>query len=339
MNANELQSIIQGALAQQEDRPRAEFEAQINSVNVQLQNMRVETPQVEAYQRVSVQPGAPPCDIPLYIIKSVPDFNGEQDGYVAWRQSATDAYELFKPYQGSCAHYQAVTIIRNKIRGPARALLVSHNTVLNFDAILARLDCSYADKTSLRLLRLKSDQSLMQYYDEVERKLTLVTNKIVMSHDIERATLLNNEVRADALHVFISGLKKNLRAVVFPAQPKDLPSALALAREAEASIERSQFVATYARAMEQKTQNSDFRRTQFRTPDKQGNEKNPHYFKRPDKNQQNGSGRKPEDWADRGDPRQAAEPMDWNPSSSKSKQQHFKQNQYVSQPQNMQAKN
>ncbi|KAH8267405.1 hypothetical protein KR018_008932 [Drosophila ironensis] len=33
----------------------------------------------------------------------------------------------------------------------------------------------------------------MQCYDEVERKLTLVTNKIVMSHDIERATLLNNE--------------------------------------------------------------------------------------------------------------------------------------------------
>jgi len=58
----------------------------------------------------------------------------------------------------------------------------------------------------------------MQYYDEVERKLTLVTNKIVMTHDTERATLLNTEVRGDALHVFISGLRKSLRAVVFPAQ-------------------------------------------------------------------------------------------------------------------------
>jgi len=48
----------------------------------------------------------------------------------------------------------------------------------------------------------------LQYHDEVERKLTLVTNKIVMSHDIERATLLNTEVRADALHVLNSGLKK-----------------------------------------------------------------------------------------------------------------------------------
>jgi len=173
--------------------------------------MRLDPPQVEAYQRVSVQPGAPPCDIPLHVIKSVLDFNGEQDEYVAWRQSATDAYELFKPYQGSSAHYQAVTIIRNKIGGSPRALLVS---VLNFDAILARQDCSDADKTSLRLLRQQleavrqSDQSLLQYHDEVERKLTLVTNKIVMSHDIERATLLNTEVRADALHVLNSGLKK-----------------------------------------------------------------------------------------------------------------------------------
>jgi len=79
-------------------------------------------------------------------VKSVPDFTGVQDEYVAWRQYATDAYELFEPYQGSTAHYQAVTVIRNKIKGPARALLVTHNTVLNFKAILARLDCSYADK-------------------------------------------------------------------------------------------------------------------------------------------------------------------------------------------------
>jgi len=111
-------------------------------------------------------------------VKSVPDFTGVQDEYVAWRQYATDAYELFEPYQGSTAHYQAVTVIRNKIKGPARALLVTHNTVLNFKAILARLDCSYADKTSLLLLRQglesvrQGDQTLMQYYDEVERKLT-----------------------------------------------------------------------------------------------------------------------------------------------------------------------
>jgi len=69
-----------------------------------------------------------------------------------------------------------------------------------------------------------------------------------MTHDSERATLLNTEVRGDALHVYISGLKKSLTAVVFPAQPRYLPAALALSREAEASIERCTFAATYAKA-------------------------------------------------------------------------------------------
>ncbi|KAH8351120.1 hypothetical protein KR084_005183 [Drosophila pseudotakahashii] len=65
------------------------------------------------------------------------------------------------------------------------------NTVLNFDAILARLDCTYADKTSLRVLRQnlemvrQGDADLMEYYDEVERKLTLITSKIVMSHNMD----------------------------------------------------------------------------------------------------------------------------------------------------------
>ena len=63
-----------------------------------------------------------------------------------------------------------------------------------------------------------------------------------------QSTLLNDEVRTDALHAFISGLKKSLKAIVFPAQPKDLASALALAREADDSIERSMFSASYAKA-------------------------------------------------------------------------------------------
>lgn len=250
MNADQIQSLVQAAVAQALAQQQVSFQAQLTAVQEQITSLRVDAPQVEVFQRISVDPTVR-CDIPLDLIKSIPEFDGTQDDYVAWRQSATDAYERFKPYNGSTAHYQAVTIIRNKIRGSARALLVSHNTVLNFDAIIARLDCTYADRTSLRTLRQglemvrQGDLGLMEYYDTVERKLTLVTNKIIMSHDQEGADLLNREVRADALHAFISGLKKSLRVIVFPAQPRDLPSALALAKEAEASIERSLFSSSY----------------------------------------------------------------------------------------------
>lgn len=149
MNVSQIEMLVQ--TANQEQRLWAEFADQISPVNQQLKNLRVEPPEVETYQRVAVQQGAPPCETPLHIVKS--DFTG--------------------------------------IR--ARSLLVSHNTVLNFKGIL---DCSYADKISWRLSRQglasfrQGDQARMQCYDEVKRKLTLVTNKYVMTYDDERATCL-----------------------------------------------------------------------------------------------------------------------------------------------------
>ncbi|KAH8274925.1 hypothetical protein KR018_000893, partial [Drosophila ironensis] len=165
-------------------------------------------PQVEVYKRVVPNPEIK-CDVKLDIVKYLQTINGSHDEYVSRRQAASDAYEVFKRYDGSKAHYEDdVHGIKNKICGAARSLLTSHNTVLNFDAILARLDCTYADKTSLRVPRQnlemvrQGDADIMAYYDEVERKLTLVTNKIVMSHNSDITTILNKEVRNDALHAF-----------------------------------------------------------------------------------------------------------------------------------------
>ena len=99
--------------------------------------------------------------------------------------------------------------------------------------------------------------TLIEYYDEVERKLPLVTNKIVMTLEAVQTTLLNDEVRTVALNAFISVLKKSLKAIVFPAQPKDLASALALAREEEASIDRSMFSASYAKDIAEREQEKE----------------------------------------------------------------------------------
>jgi len=199
MDPSQIQALIDNAVRS----ALSQQQSQINSIAQVIQRLQVKTPAVVSYQKITVVPGVK-CDIKLDIIKSVPDFSGAQDQYVAWRQASIDAYELFKPFDDSSEHYQAVAILRNKVTGPAGALLISYNTVLNFDAILARLDCTYADRTSLRLLRQNLDMvrqgemTLMQYYDEVEKRLTLVTNKIVMSHEQEGADLLNADVRANS---------------------------------------------------------------------------------------------------------------------------------------------
>jgi len=80
--------------------------------------------------------------------------------------------------------------------------------------------------------------TLLQYYDEVEKKLTLLINKTTMTYDNTVAASMNEKYRADALRVFISGTKKSLSDVLFSARPSDLPSALTLAQEVEANHER-----------------------------------------------------------------------------------------------------
>jgi len=115
----------------------------------------VGTPQVEAYKRITLDPNIR-CEVKIDM----------------WRQSDVDAYEIFKPNQGSDAHYQAVSIIKYKIRGSGR-LLVAHN-FMNFDITIPRLEGTYADKAPLRVLRhgletvRQGDLNLMQYYDDVE---------------------------------------------------------------------------------------------------------------------------------------------------------------------------
>jgi len=60
-------------------------------------------------------------------------------------------------------------------------VLPSFNTVLNFEAILARLSFTYADKIPVRVIQQELDTmrqgelSLKKYYDEIEKKLTLLT--------------------------------------------------------------------------------------------------------------------------------------------------------------------
>lgn len=99
------------------------------------------------YQRITVDPGIR-CDVPFDIDKSVTEFSETQD-------EEADCYRrlwVVQALRRRRAHYQTVTIIRNKVKGPVRALLTSYNTVWNYYATIGRLDWINADKSSLRLL-------------------------------------------------------------------------------------------------------------------------------------------------------------------------------------------
>lgn len=253
MDAQQLEQIVQSAVAGALAAQAAFVERRFTDLNNRLeQATRSNAPQVETFSPITINRDVR-CDDGLEVVKSIVDFNGNRDKYVSWRQSATNAYEQFAQFEGSVKHYQAVNIIRNKVVGSADGTLTSFNTPLNFKAIIARLDSSYGDKTPLYLLEQKlsvlrqGQLSVREYYDEVEKGLTKITNKSIMSYELSMATALNEKYRQDALRVFISGLKKSLSDVLFSSQPKDMPHALALAEELEGNRERYNFAASYSK--------------------------------------------------------------------------------------------
>lgn len=313
------------------------FRSELNSLKTEFNKKK----EIVEYQRVKIVPGIE-CDQSLDLVKTLPEFSGKIDEYVAWREAATLAYEVFEPFDGSSRHFYAVGIIRNKIKGPASATLSSFNTVLNFKAIIARLDFTYADKTPTRVILQKlgtlrqGERELLEYYDEVEKTLTLLTNKTLMTHDPAAATVLNEQFRKDALHSFVAGLKKSLKTVVFSAQPEDLPSALSLAQEAEVSNEYSQFAASFAKTSEERNQKPTGQRQHPRYQNNdnnngqgknfqnktQGNNK-AHGQTNPQSNQQGNSQSNSAKQRFQGKDQQsrAPEPMEIDPSTSRFRQQ------------------
>lgn len=276
-----VDSAIQAALAVQ----RQTFEQQLKVIENRFNDFTVSTPEVETYKEISIIPGVK-CDESLDIIKSLPDFEGKHETYVSWRQAAHTAYKIFEEYDGSSRHYQAVAIIRNKIKGSADMTLSSFNTALNFKAIIARLDFTYSDKRPIYLIEQElstlrqGNLTLLEFYDEVERKLTLLTNKTLMTHDKTIAASLNEKYRMDALRVFISGTKKELSNVLFSARPTDLPSALALAQEVESNRERYLFASNFARSREDKGKQRSDQAAPGTSPAEPQTNKNPHFTRK-----------------------------------------------------------
>ncbi|KAH8360901.1 hypothetical protein KR084_005032, partial [Drosophila pseudotakahashii] len=214
-----VQAAIDNALTEQAalNRQREEqLRLTINTLASEVAELRVApaaaqapapAPEIRVYAAIQIRDDVQ-CSEPLDAVKCLPEFAGAQEAYVSWRQAATAAYHIFRRYDGSSRHYQAVIIIRSKIRGPADAVLSSFGTVLNFDAIVSRLDFTYSDKRPMHVIEQElgtlrqGSLTLLQYYDEVEKKLTLLTNKVNMSYEQSMAKILCEKFRDDALRVF-----------------------------------------------------------------------------------------------------------------------------------------
>lgn len=212
MTNEQLKAIVEAAVSSALAVQEQSFNQKLQDIKEHLGRVNIGTPEVETYKdaeiRITVM-----CHETLDIMKSLPDFEGKNETYVSWRKAAHTAYKVYEKYEGSSKHYQALGIMRNKIKGSADMILSSFDTPLNFKAIINRLNFTYADKRPVYLIEQamstlrQGNLTLLQYYDEVEKKLTLLINKTIMTYDSIVAAPLNEKYRADALRVFISGTR------------------------------------------------------------------------------------------------------------------------------------
>jgi len=72
----------------------------------------------------------------------------------------------------------------------ANDALTHNGTVLNFDAIMARLNFVFSDKRPIHIIEQdlgvlsQGKLSIMEYYKLVNKKLTLLINKTIMTAEI-----------------------------------------------------------------------------------------------------------------------------------------------------------
>lgn len=228
INLSELHRII---MAEELETKVAELQKQIDKLTVDFNNKN--EPKIEEYKDVNVTV-TEAKDVSLHIFKTLPEFSGVRDQYATWRSVTKTAIKLLENHKETMQYFEALMIIRNKITGAASTILNNYNTAFNFEAIIDRLDFTYADKRPLyileqELLVLQQNKlSLDEFYDKINEKLNCIVNKINMTHKEKHTAMAFIEgANEKALRTFITGLNNRRGEILYASNPSSLPEAYA----------------------------------------------------------------------------------------------------------------
>lgn len=235
---NELREQLQlvvNQLQASEERQRV-YESQIATLNNNLNQFR--SVQTEAqYEDIKTQITSPD-QIQLESYKSIPEFSGNKGQYRSWRNQVVRRMKMIENCKTHPKYEAALGIIRAKITGFASDVLTNNKTAYNIDAIIERLDSSYADQRPLYVVEAEmtsirqSGKTLQEYYDAINQALNMVISKIVMAYgQLDEQKSLINEAQQKAIRTFIVGLKSlATRNILYSHKPKTLAEAFTTAQ-------------------------------------------------------------------------------------------------------------
>lgn len=227
-------------------------------------------PTVETYRDVSVTVSVPK-DVSLDIFKTLPEFDGDRSKYATWRSTTNTAIGLLKNHPTSMRYFEALMIIRNKIVGAVSNIINNYNTAFNYEAIISRLDFTYADKRPMYILEQEltvlqqGKTTFDEFFDKVNEKLNSIVNKINMSYkEDQTAKAFIDEANEKALRTFITGLNNRKGEVLYASKPKSLPEAYAMLQTILNDQERISYANRFNKSEERQTlRNPQFRPIQF----------------------------------------------------------------------------
>ena len=222
------------------------------------------------YRDVTVEPNAPIGES-LDLIKTLPNFDGNINDYVSWKQTVINTMAYYT--EGTKNYLAATLILNNKICGSAKQILSNFGTPNHFKAVLAQLDESFEDKRPLQMLQnilitLRQEKNTIeQFYCLVQETLTQISNKIKLETEDQNVLkqLLAN-ARNTALDVFVSGLNQPLGGILFSTNPPDLPTALATAQHFLHNKNRLNFANVYAAGVNKPNHSQNIPRQKYVSP-------------------------------------------------------------------------
>lgn len=242
------------------------------------------------------------ADIQLDAFKVIHEFNGNKQVYRSWRLQVSKLMKQIEAHKTHPKYSAALSIIRAKITGPASDILINNNTAHNIDAIIDRLDFSYADQRPLYVIEAEmtsirqGSKSLQEFYDAMNQALNMVLTKITMTYKeaAEQKSLIV-ETQSKAIRTFITGLKSTLiRTTLYGNMPESLSKAFAIAQTIQydnqhlqleiGSTEQQKFV---KKLNEQRSNNNNPNNPNFRYQSQQLNQTTkPNFNAEPQQRQQ-----------------------------------------------------
>lgn len=177
-------------------------------------------------------------NIQLDSYKCIPEFSGNKTQYRSWREQVVLRMKMIEGFKTHPKYEAALGIIRSKITNTASDILINNKTAYNIDAIIERLDFSYADQRPLYVVKAEmtsikqANKTLQEYFDKINQALNMVITKIVMTYKSEaKQKSLVAEMQQEAIRTFIMGLKSSMiRNILYGHTPRTLSDAFAIAQ-------------------------------------------------------------------------------------------------------------